>query len=128
MWVMLNDGFLSIVDKSQIPGHLVVRARVLEHILAVFPDAEVRATPNVDYQFRADINRRVVAVAIANRIQNIDYDNFKNSITNNRLHDACSKVWSVMFSLVEPVRKKVAGRKHGSGVQREFDGRYWPRY
>jgi len=102
---MFNDGFLSVVDKSQIPDHLVVRSRVKAHILNVFPDARVRATPNADYQFRADINRQVVAVAIANRIQSIDYDNFKNSISNNKLHDACSKVWSVMFSLVEPVRK-----------------------
>jgi len=125
---MFNDGFLSVVDKSQIPDHLVVRSRVKAHILTVFPDAKVRATPNADYQFRADINRQVVAVAIANRIQNIDYDNFKNSISNNKLHDACSRVWSVMFSLVEPVRKKMTGRNNGAGRQREFDSRYWPKY
>lgn len=128
MWIIMNTGLLSVVDKSALQDHLVVRARVREHILAVFPDAKVRATPNADYQFRADIKRRDVAVAVARQIMEIDYDNFKDSIPESNLKNACSHVWSIMFKLAEPVHR-VVGRGRGRNArQSSFIGTYWDRH
>ena len=58
MWVYLNNSFLSIVenmDDSRLPH---VRARKKDDIEAVFPDADVLATPAGDYKYRADISPR----------------------------------------------------------------------
>jgi hypothetical protein len=101
MWVFLNDGFLSIVQpKKQTPGQdiLCVRARKEGHIQAVFGDVEVIKTPKADYLYRAFIPRAVVAQIIAQRLRNLAYSNFKDSIPDDEYHDACAEVWGVMNS------------------------------
>ncbi len=99
MWVFMSDGFLSIVDKSSQSGCLLVRARDAAHITNVFPNADVREGGGTDYQFRADIPREEVARVLAERVEAIDYDNFKSSIRDHRLHDACMRVWQALVSI-----------------------------
>ena len=99
MWVFMNDAFLSIVDKSNKPNCLLVRARDAEHITNVFPEAEVRSDGGTDYQYRADIPREQVAQAVSDRIRDINYDNFKSSIRDHRLHDACMRVWQAIVGV-----------------------------
>lgn len=113
MWVFLNDAFLSIVDKAPDISKLVVRARVEGHIEAVFPDAEVIRDASGDYLFRAFIDRQSVADAMYQAVNGIQYNNFKNSIRDNRYHDACSRVWGVMSGL-QPV-KPYSGRSTSQG-------------
>lgn len=103
MWIMLNNAFISVVDKAPNPDQLVVRARVEGHIEAVFPKAEVIHDASGDYLFRAFIDRVDVADAMFKAVMDINYPNFKNSIKDNRYHDACSRVWGVMSGL-QPVR------------------------
>lgn len=109
MWVFQNKSFLSIVDKAPDPTKLVVRARCQGHIEAAFPDADVVRDASGDYLFRAFIDREVVAEAMFQAVMNLDYNNFKNSIRDNRYHDACSRVWGVMSGL-QPVAP-YSGRK-----------------
>jgi hypothetical protein len=113
MWLMLNDAFLSVVDKSNAPDCLLVRARRPEHLAAVFPNAEIRESFGTDYRFRADIDRREVAQIIASRIAGIDYDNFKNSVQDDALHTAYMGVWTVMGRLQKggPYSRDVKRRK-----------------
>lgn len=99
MWILLNDGFLSVVDKSMRNNHLLVRSRCREHLLAVFPKADVRESFNTDYRFRADIPRAEVAQVIAERISDIDYKNFKDSVKDRPLHDAYMACWNVLGRL-----------------------------
>lgn len=96
MWVFFNDAFLSIVDKAERPGCLVVRARRKGDIETVFPDAEVVVSTVNDYRFRAEISRREVAAAIAERAKGIDYPNFKGSIKDWARHRAYADVWRTM--------------------------------
>lgn len=103
MWNFLNNSFISVVAKAPNPNQLVVRARVEGHIEAVFPNAKVIRDASGDYLFRAFIDREEVAEAMYQAVMNIDYPNFKNSIKDNRYHDACSRVWGVMSGL-QPVR------------------------
>lgn len=42
MWICTNLGFLSIVDKAQQPGCLVVRARKAGRIEALFSEAVIQ--------------------------------------------------------------------------------------
>ena len=99
MWICTNNSFLSVVDKATNPDCLLVRARRKEHIEAVFPGAKIVETVRRDYLYRAEILRPAVASAIAEAVLSIDYDNFKNSVDDDDLHDAYSQVWSVMGRL-----------------------------
>ncbi|MFZ1106776.1 MAG: hypothetical protein WAN43_00325 [Rhodomicrobium sp.] len=104
MWVFCNDGFLSIVADRNSQDTLLVRARKEGHIQAVFGDVEVTRTPppKADYLYRAFIPRKIAAHVVAKRLMNIDYDNFKDSIPADiaslNYHDACTEVWSAMYS------------------------------
>ncbi|HVL40012.1 MAG TPA: hypothetical protein VM328_11535 [Fimbriimonadaceae bacterium] len=93
MWVYLNDAHLSIVAHREVADCLLVRARVRGDIEAVFPHAQVEHTPHGDYAFRAKVRREEVAEALAQRVEAIDYDNFKNSCPDSR-HRAYLDVWA----------------------------------
>lgn len=99
MWLMLNDAFLSIVDKSTKPGRLLVRARRPGDIERVFPGVNVRESFGTDYRYRADVPRQRVATEVAGRLMAVDYSNFKSSTKDRPLHDAYMRVWNVMERL-----------------------------
>lgn len=102
MWICLNNAFLSIVHKDCAADELLVRARVEGHIEAVFPDAAVSKTIGNDYLFRAVLPRWKVANAITDLLLTNIYDNFKNSVADDRLHNAYSTVWATM-SRLQPI-------------------------
>ena len=101
MWIYLNNSFLSIVKPSDNnePGILMVRARIRSDIEQVFPDAEIIHTPMRDYPFRAFIECKKVAEAMADQVLSIDYGNFKQSTTDIHRHDIYSRVWMATRSL-----------------------------
>ncbi|WP_441280588.1 hypothetical protein [Tardiphaga sp. 862_B3_N1_1] len=99
MWVCLNNAFLSIVepnrgDKGSSPV-LLVRARRLGDIETVFPDAKVEKRPERDYLFRALISREDVGMALMAQAMGINYNNFKDSVRDHKLHDAYAAFWSI---------------------------------
>ena len=98
MWICLNKAFLSVVRKDGKPNELCVRARRREHINNVFPNAKVIKTPDNDYRYRTFIADTEVAEVISKNIVDIDYNNFKNSVEENELHDTYSGFWSIMHS------------------------------
>lgn len=104
MWAFLNNSFLSAVAHRDQPDALMVRARLRGDIEAVFPDAEVSETPDADYRFRAVVPREQFADVIAETARSIDYSNFKNSVMDERRHDAYLRVWSVMHREQEAAR------------------------
>ena len=99
MWLFTSDGFVSIVaDKSDTRGdRLLVRSRDKMHITNVFPNAEVFSKQPSDYQWRAWVSREDVADAMMRQVQGLDYTNFKNSIYDDKYHDACIDVWDAMY-------------------------------
>lgn len=106
MWIMLNDAFFSIVQKDGTDRHSVlVRARRAGDIEKYFPNAKVTKTPKADYLFRATVRKAQVRSAMDQAINDITYDNFKNSVRDNDLHDAYLGVWLRMES-IQPNRKR----------------------
>jgi len=97
MWLCFNDGFYSIVAK---PEGMTVRARSRKHLRAFLKHVPkdckwaIKATPNADYGFRVVLPARVVATVIAQRVQDINYDNFKDSVEETRLHDMYALWWN----------------------------------
>lgn len=99
MWIITNQAFLSVVHKDCQPDELLVRARREGDIEAVFPNAKVSKTIGNDYLFRARVKRTEVAAVLSKQLQELTYDNFKNSIRDDQLHSACNRVWHTMASM-----------------------------
>lgn len=101
MWIALNNSFLSIVQNRNNRSELLVRSRVKGDIERVFPETETFEDLAADYRYRALIERELVAKALASQVSKIDYDNFKNSISEDeyRRHDAYLKVWGNLKTL-----------------------------
>lgn len=99
MWICLNDAFLSIVSKDCPRDSLLVRARRKGDIEKIFPEAVVRMTKGTDYRWRAVVKRAVVVDALSGEVGRITYDNFKDSVTDKKLHAAYLRVWSAMADL-----------------------------
>jgi hypothetical protein len=97
MWIFLNDAFLSIVRDKDNPSNLLVRARHHGDIRRVFPELKVVITPEADYRYRALVPRTLVAEKIASQIAEIDYTNFKDSVTDESRHFVYFQVWRQMF-------------------------------
>ncbi len=105
MWVCLSDSFLSIVSKDCASDELLVRARRKGDIEKIFPEATVKRDTKTDYLYRARVKRLDVENAMVGEVRRIDYDNFKSSVTDKKLHNAYLLVWSAMASL-QPRRRR----------------------
>ena len=98
MWIVLNKSFLSIVKNRNDKNTLLVRARVKGDINKVFQDADVFEDDNADYKYRSYIDRKIVANEISKELMNINYDNFKSSVSKDDFTriNAYINVWSAL--------------------------------
>lgn len=104
MWIFLNNAMLSVVvprarSAAAKKDYLIVRARCRGDIERVFPQAHVVENPFRDYVFRAMLPRAEVANAVAQSVMEIDYQNFKDSVSENDRHDAYLECWDAMNAL-----------------------------
>jgi hypothetical protein len=100
MWIILPEGFLSIVHKAPAgPDELLVRARVRGHLAAVFPDARIIESDSTDYRYRAVVPRAQVADMLVSQVYAVDYGNFKSQVREPKFHDALMSVWHVLEKL-----------------------------
>jgi hypothetical protein len=100
MWIFTNKGFISVVADRGNPetGNLLVRSRDRNHLEELFPQAEIFSKTPSDYKWRAWISRSDVSNLMQSQVDSLNYTNFKNSIEDDKYHDACLDVWEVMFS------------------------------
>jgi len=103
MWITMNDSFLSVVQDRNNPDGAVVRARVRDDLHNVFDttnfEAPIIETDDSDYRFRVFVPKAVVADLISTRINDIDYDNFKDSVDEDFRHAAYNNMWRVMYNV-----------------------------
>ena len=101
MWVFLNNSFLSIVENRNNKEELLVRSRVREDIDKIFPDSNIFEMENSDYKYRSYIKKIEVSEKIREIVTNINYDNFKNSISKSedQRHSSYLNVWNEMRKL-----------------------------
>lgn len=86
MWIYMSDSMLSIVQNTGRIDQFLVRARLPGDIERVFPEAVVYETNDHDYRFRAFIDKYDVINAMLHRMSEINYPNFKKTVTNPRRH------------------------------------------
>ena len=99
MWLMQNDGFISAVLDTRDPTgeSLVIRARMIEHLMNQFPNEKIIENAGTDYKYRIFITKQKLADLMTRRIMDIDYTNFKNSVGDDRLHNMYADIWSVGY-------------------------------
>lgn len=131
MWICVNDGFYSIVDKARNRRRdLMVRARRPGDLERLFKGHAVKVltTPDGDYRYRADVPRALVGDVLAERARSIAYGNFKDSVADAPLHGAYNAVWGVMGDL-QPGGPYNAGNRSARQSTRAaglFDFDDWP--
>ena len=101
MWVFLNNSFLSIVENRNNKEELLVRSRVRGDIDKIFPDSNIFEMENSDYKYRSYLKKIEVSEKIREIVTNINYDNFKNSISKSedQRHSSYLNVWNEMRKL-----------------------------
>jgi len=99
MWIFTNEGMISVVQHRDQADKFMIRARRSEHLEAIFPNEQIYRTDAADYRFRVIVDRGTAVAVVANKMFEIRYDNFKNSIRDAEYHDACSSVWGVMLRM-----------------------------
>lgn len=126
MWMFSKIGFFSAVaamkNNKTDPSRVVVRARSVDHLKALkkeFPaigkmkiETEGRHPSGFprDYPARIVMPKDVWSDIVGVLAEEIDYTNFKNSIDEDKYHDAMMRVWSVMRDYQDGV----------NGIERKF--------
>lgn len=93
MWFFFNDGFVSVVENIDNASELLVRARRPEILQVLLPGREITKDLLADYRYRTLATKVEFAELVALRTMNIDYSNFKNSISNPDLYELCCDCW-----------------------------------
>ena len=96
MWIFTNQGMISIVRHRDRPGMVLARARQPAVLKVLFPKHPITRTPDADYRYRAEVDREDLLDVMTDQLLDIDYDNFKDSITDGPYHMACADVWRIM--------------------------------
>jgi hypothetical protein len=111
MWIFLSNGFISAVEDRNDHDQLIIRARTRKHLADIVPESQDRIehTPKADYHYRLRMPKTELARLMSEAILGIDYDNFKNSITDHRYHDAALSIWAAMHRLQSEVDRDVGG-------------------
>jgi hypothetical protein len=106
MWLMTNFGFFSVVKKEG-ESHLTVRARAKQDLLNLkeryLPAiGAIEVSEYADYRYRAGVPQEMFAEALKEMALDIDYPNFKNSVSQKqgkaraRLY---GDVWQTLMAL-----------------------------
>jgi hypothetical protein len=97
MWVCLNNAFVSAVESEVNPDILKVRARKREHLATLFPGKKIYSSKDTDYAFRVFVARKAFAKLVADKVREIDYTNFKDSVKDDELHDLYADFWTLHY-------------------------------
>ena len=85
------------------PGSLLVRARRPGDIERVFgKKVKVTRSTDSDYLYRTVVPMVEVELALERAVEDISYENFKDSVKDHALHLAYMKVWSAMSEVQNP--------------------------
>lgn len=110
MWLVLDKGFVSVVEHRDDPSRLLVRARVAEDILGIFgDDVEIVENPTADYLYRAVVSRERFADTVMAAVQALDYPSHFKDVAIERSAPVAGRpeayygTWTAM-SRMQPTR------------------------
>src|SRR5689334_20118875 len=95
-----NNIIVSAVADRHNPKRLLVRARRREHLENLFgKDAAILVDAGTDYKYRMFVDRSALADLTNKTLMSISYDNFKNSVEDDALHDLYSDFWELHYDI-----------------------------
>lgn len=110
MWLGTNKGFYSI---ARIPSEFLngrgdnnageeyaLRSRDISYLKSQFPDKKIFEYPFSDYQYRVYLSKKELTEFMLDKIHEINYDNFKNSVVDHKLHYFYMKVWEIGVNIL----------------------------
>jgi hypothetical protein len=107
MWMMTKLGFFSTVEDRDNKDGVIVRARCEQDIVNISYFMQMKDAwwldTLADYGYRLRCSKPAWAAAVAQMAGDIDYDNFKSSITDERHHSAYQRVWIDMLYIDDRV-------------------------
>jgi hypothetical protein len=109
MWICFNDAFISAVESETDPTVLKVRARKRKHLKTLFPKKEIYSSEDTDYRFRVFVSRKAFARVLLDRVWDIDYTNFKDSVEDKQLHDLYASFWTLHWKYQQ--QKELVNKK-----------------
>jgi hypothetical protein len=127
MWVFTPQGFYSVVVHRDDPSLVLVRARAredLENLQTQLPGLVIFEDDAADYLYRAIVNREDWKRALAELADAMDYDNFKDAVTERQgeeRHRLYLRVWGVMLAL-QPKKWSDFGFGNGQSMLPLDDG------
>ena len=111
MWIMTRGGFVSVVQLhaendrdtgNSVPeDHLMVRSRKKNHLEGLFPGHEIVHTPHRDYAYRTFVSKYDVGDWLTEQVLDIDYDNFKNSVSEKDYKKGLGDCWYGMYRALQ---------------------------
>jgi hypothetical protein len=110
--VFTTQDFLSIVADREDPeaGRLLVRARNRKHLKALLLECEPFQKRPSDYPWHVWAERDHVQQLLADQVQALSWDNFKNATPEADCHDACVEVWQAMWQYQQGKRVWEGGK------------------
>lgn len=99
MWVVTNKGFASIVAHRTEKNVFIIRARNPEVFGDFFNKKEIVSTTDSDYRFRVFASKGKMHRFLSYCAEQVDYDNFKNSIKDKDVKDMAMKIWNAAYTL-----------------------------
>ena len=101
MWTITRNGFYSVVQDRDDPDVLLVRSRHAadaEHLHDA-TGADIIATPWADYPYRSRLTRDQWTQFRTSETEQVTYDNFKDSVTDDARHRTYTRVWNTLLEL-----------------------------
>ena len=114
MWLFTDFGFFSVVKSNEEHDKVLVRGRTVEDLERLVlrhgsslnsTVSDILMTPKNDYCCRLIVPASLWSQAVFEISENIDYDNFKNSVKKKLGHDRanqCASIWCTMRGLQYP--------------------------
>src|SRR5215213_6439096 len=101
MWLCFNNAFVSVVADAN-SNLLMVRARRREHLQNLFNDeVPILIGTGTDYKYRVIVDRVTLCEVVQKVLTSLRYTSFKQSVTDQALHDLYSNFWSLHYGIQE---------------------------
>jgi hypothetical protein len=103
MWLFTETGFVSAVRKPWAKDLMTVRAREKESLreLAEMSGEKITTSKDSDYPHRIVVADKVFKIWLIDKIDTLDYDNFKNRVAKTRGQEFAHVLSEIWYSALQ---------------------------